>query len=302
MATRSKGAVRRRVLVLTIAALILAACNGESIGTTLGALPDEETTSTAGPVDTTTSTSTTTTTIPPTTTTTIPADRAQFVGWWTTTSEAGIIDMRVLVDGSFMLWDSASGLCRANGLGESPMTWAGVAQFHLEEVPRMTITGTATCFPYEGDPGELGEISGELQYDSESGTLLSLDGVNYNPVELITPPLDDNPFVGSWEATDSDGTHIMTVITPDGIFNSEDTRSGGCENMGLTGATWSASGVGIFDLGGAPAFEVPVQTLCHPPDGEPVPRSEGVFSFGYVEETDELVLHLFLDTVFTRVR
>ena len=165
----------------------------------------------------------------------------------------------------------------------------------------MTVSGTTTCYPYDSDPGDVGETAGEFRYDAETGTLSS-DGIDYVRVEVVTASPDDNPFVGTWEATDSDGTHITTVIARDGTFNSEDTRSGGCENMGLIGATWSASGVGRFDLSGGPTFEVPVQTVCHRTDAESVPRSEGVFSFGYVEETDQLVLHLFLDTVFTRVR
>ncbi len=291
-----------RTAGLLVVALMVAGCAGDSAATTQPATSAPSTDSTAAPQETTTSSSsTTTTTVPPTTTTTIPEDRADFVGWWTGISDGGgILDIRISADGTFMHWDSASGVCRANGFDQSPMTWAGSAEFHEEEVPRMTASGLITCFPYEGDVGEIGDTDGDFQFDEESGTLVAADGTSYAPVEYVAPPASDNPFAGTWEATDSDGTRVVTVIAADGTLSSEDTRSGGCENMGLTGATWSAEGVGAFDLTAA-AFEVPVQTICHPPGAEPVPRSEGVFTFGYVEETDELVLQLFLDTVFTRV-
>ena len=94
------------------------------------------------------------------------------------------------------------------------------------------------------------------------------------------------------------------TIAPSGDWEMLDTRSGGCERMGLTYATWSADGTGFFDLGvgATPTFSVVTTTMCHPVDGDSVPRSEDVqLSYEYRAESDEVALLLFLETIFTRV-
>ena len=92
------------------------------------------------------------------------------------------------------------------------------------------------------------------------------------------------------------------VITVDGAWQMLDTRSGGCENMGLMYATWSATGTGFFNRGGTATFDVVTTTFCHPADGDPVARSEDVlFGYEYRADTDEVALLLFLETIFTRV-
>ncbi len=71
--------------------------------------------------------------------------------------------------------------------------------------------------------------------------------------------------------------------------------------MGLTYATWSAAGTGMFNLEDPPTFEG-LTTFCHPADGDPVPRSQDVvFTYEYRQSSDEVGLLLFLETIFTRV-
>ncbi len=130
------------------------------------------------------------------------------------------------------------GYARPEG-GHSPETWAGTATFQLEGViPTLVAAGSRTCHPYGDDSADAGEASWEWFYDLETDMLeFAPDGVLYT---RSPPPLeggDSNPFVGSWEATDSDGTRISMMIASDGTWESLDTRSGGCENMGLTYAT-----------------------------------------------------------------
>lgn len=270
--------------------------------TTVAAAP---TTSTTTATSTTTTEAATTTTLPATTTTTEPEeDPSPFVGWWAATDVDGsFLDLRVDADGGFMYWDSASGICEANGLGHSPQTWAGTATFVLDELPTMTATGIRECFPYGDDKGDLGEAAADFLYDAETDMLeFALDGVRYTRAPLPRPASDPNPFVGLWEATDSDGTRVTMQIDGAGTWKSRDTRSGGCENMGLIYATWSAQGTGVFDLDGTPSFEVVTTTFCHPVDGESVPRSEDVLlTYEYRSDSDEVALMLFLETIFTRV-
>lgn len=271
--------------------------------TTVAAAPSTTTTSSLTTVST--QLVTTTTTAPITTTTEPEEDPNPFVGWWKATDvDDSHLDLRVDGEGTFMYWDSASGVCQARGLGHSPETWAGTATFQLEGViPTLVAAGSRTCHPYGDDSADAGEASWEWFYDLETDMLeFAPDGVLYT---RSPPPLeggDSNPFVGSWEATDSDGTRISMMIASDGTWESLDTRSGGCENMGLTYATWSAAGVGTFDLDGALSFDVLTTTICHPPDAEPVPRSTDVlFTFEYRPDTDTVALLLFLETTFTRV-
>jgi len=289
------------VLGLGVAGFVTFRVLGESAPTTTIA---------AAPVTTTTAPSTTT---PTTVTTTLPptATIAQveevpnpFVGWWKASDVDGsFIDLRVDAEGTFMYWDSASGTCEGRGFGHSPETWVGTAGFNLRGTPTLTVSGTKTCFPYGEEIGGIRESSANYLYDAATDMLeFVLDGVRYTRTPLPTVISDADPFVGSWEATDSDGTRVTMTIGPDGSWEQSDTRSGGCEDMGLTYATWSATGIGFFNRGGTPSFDVETTTFCHPLDGDPVARSEDViFTFGYREATDEVVLLLFLETNFTRV-
>ena len=168
----------------------------------------------------------------------------------------------------------------------------------------MTATGIRECFPYGADNAGLGEAAAEFLYDTAMDMLeFALDGVRYTRAPLPPPATDANPFVGLWEATDSDGTRVTMQIDAVGTWKSRDTRSGGCENMGLTYATWSAEGAGMFDLEGTPSFDVLTTTFCHPAGGgEPVPRSQDVvLTYEYRSDRDEVALMLFLETIFTRV-
>lgn len=290
--------------MLVVAALGVASCSTGSDTTTTAPAP----TSTAAATTTTAAATTTTTntTLLPTTTTTIPEDRKAFVGWWKATDADGShLDLRVRADGTFMYWDSASGVCQVQGHAHSPETWAGTAMFLEGETPTMTASGTRTCFPYGGEATEIGENAADFLHDQETDMLkFSLDGVRYERSPAPPAAGDAHPLVGSWEATDSDGTRITVEIALDGSWISEDTRSGGCENMGLSYATWSASGTGMFALEETPSFEGVGTTLCRPAGGgDPVPRTEGgLFTFEYREETDEAALLLFHETLFTRVR
>ena len=243
--------------------------------------------------------------MPTTTTTTEPEEALNpFVGWWKATDvDESHLDLRVGADGTFMYWDSASGSCRSRELGHSPETWTGTATFQLGGAPTLSLSGSRRCFPYGGEDIGIGERSADFLYDQETDMLeFSLDGVRYTRTPSPPESGGSNPFVGSWEATDSDGTRISMAIVSDGTWESQDTRSGGCENMGLTYATWSAAGVGTFDLEGAGSFEVVTTTICHPPGSDPVVRSEDVvFTFEYRPDADEVALVLFLETIFTRV-
>ena len=267
------------------------------------------TTTTTKPVTTTTEPLTTTTEPRTTTTTLMDIEPDPFVGWWKATDVDGShLDLRVENDDTsrytFTYWDSASGSCEGNGLGHSPETWEGTGVSLRQPPQLLTVSGPRTCFPYGGDNAEIGERGADFLYDLETDMLeFSLDGVRYTrspPPQLGSD--GSNPFVGTWEATDSDGTRVEMTFAGDGAWRSEDTRSGGCENMGLAYATWSAEGTGTFDLEGISGFEVLTTTICHPVDGDPVPRSEDVvFTFEYRADNDEVALLLFLETIFTRV-
>ena len=110
-----------------------------------------------------------------------------------------------------------------------------------------------------------------------------------------------NPFVGSWEATDADGTYIVMAILVDGSWESTNTRSGGCERKGFTYATRSGEGSGTFDLSGTPVFELTMTTYCDPPELEKVVDSPEVnVSFEYQQSADTVVL-LADGTTYTRL-
>lgn len=278
----------------------------ETTTTNVEAAPAATTTTT--PVTATTEPPTTTTEVPTTTTTLFDIEPDPFVGWWKATDVDGShLDLGVEKDGTspytFMYWDSASGSCEAMGLGHSPETWEGTGVSLRQPPQLLTVSGPRACFPYGGDAAEIGERGADFSYDLETDTLeFSLDGVRYTRSSSPPPSDASNPFVGMWEATDSDGTRVEMTFAEDGAWRSEDTRSGGCENMGLTYATWSAEGTGTFDLDGIPGFEVLTTTICHPVDGDPVPRSEDVvFTFEYRADNDEVALLLFLETILTRV-
>jgi len=290
------------VAVVAIGAIILFQSGGGAKTTTTVAVAPPTTTTEA---PTTTTEAVATTTLAPTTTTTeAEEDPNPFVGWCAATDVDGsFLDLSVDADGVFMYWDSASGICEANGLAHSPQTWEGTAVFVLDELPTMTATGARECFPYGEDNGTLGEAAADFLYDAAADMLeFALDGVRYTRAPLPPPSTDSNPFVGLWEATDSDGTRVTLQIDGAGTWKSRDTRSGGCENMGLTYATWSAGGTGMFNLEDTPTFEGLTTTFCHPVDGDPVPRSQDVvFTYEYRQSTDEVALLLFLETIFTRV-
>ncbi len=291
------------IAVVVVGGFIVFQGGGDTeTATTIAAAP--ATTTTAAP--TTTTEPAPTTTLPPSTTTAEPEkDPNPFVGWWAATDVDGSqLDLRIDAEGGFMYWDSASGVCEARGMGHSPQTWVGSVAPVVEGGPIITASGLRRCYPYGADNSDLGEGSADFLYDNETDVLaFAPDGVLYERSTLPPVAGDSNPFVGSWEATDSDGTRVTLQIDAVGTWKSRDTRSGGCENMGLTYATWSAEGTGMFDLEGTPTFEVLTTTFCHPAGGgDPVPRSEDVvLTYEYRSDRDEVALMLFLETIFSRV-
>ncbi len=243
--------------------------------------------------------------------TTFPGlDENPFVGWWKATDlDGSLLDLRVDAEGTFSFWDSASGACRNRGFEHSPETWGGTATFEMTErpsfvddmvgegaplVPTLTTSGTVTCHPYGADKSDVGDRSFDFYYDPDTDRLEpGAGGVRYvrSPAVPGVPADAANPFVGSWEATDSDGTHIVMAILADGSWESADARSGECESKGFTYATWSGEGSGTFDLAGTPVFELMLTTYCDPPDLEKVVHSLEVnWSFEYQQATDTVVL------------
>ena len=110
-----------------------------------------------------------------------------------------------------------------------------------------------------------------------------------------------NPFVGSWEAIDADGTYLVMAILADGSWESANTRSAGCERKGFIYATWSAEGSGTFNLSNTPVFELMMTSYCDPPELEKVVDSPEVnWLFEYRQSADTVVL-LADDTTYTRL-
>ena len=247
-------------------------------------------------------------------------DENPLVGWWKATDlDGSLLDLRVDADGTFSFWDSASVVCRNRGFEHSPETWGGTAKFQMTDrpsfiddmvgegavaVPTLTASGTVTCHPYGADNPEVGDRRLDFYYDPDTDTLEPAAGaVRYvrSPAVPGVPVDAANPFVGSWEATDADGTYIVMAILADGSWDSTNTRSGGCERKGFTYATWSGEGSGTFDLSSTPVFELTMTTYCDPPELEKVVDSPEVnVSFEYQQSADTVVL-LTDGTTYTRL-
>ncbi len=247
-------------------------------------------------------------------------DQNPFVGWWKAIDVDGsLLDLRVDAEGTFSYWDSASGVCRNRGLEHSPETWGGTATFQMTDrpsfiddmvgegavaVPTLTASGSVTCYPYGADNPDVGDRSLDLYYDRDTDTVEPASGaIRYarSPAVPGVPADAANPFVGSWEATDADGTYIVMAILADGSWESTNTRSGGCERKGFTYATWSGEGSGTFNLSGTPVFELMMTTYCDPPELEKVLDSPEVnWSFEYQPSADTVVL-LADGTTYTRL-
>ncbi len=243
--------------------------------------------------------------------TTVPdQDENPLVGWWKATDlDGSLLDLRVDAEGTFSYWNSASAVCRQRGFEHSPETWGGTATFRMTDRPSfiddmvgegaaavltLTASGAVTCYPYGADNPDVGDRSLDFYYDPDADTLEPASGVvRYvrSPAVPGVPPDAANPFVGSWEATDADGTYIVMTILADGSWDSTNTRSGGCERKGFTYATWSGEGSGTFDLSGTPGFELMMTTYCDPPELEKVVDSaEANVSFEYQQSADTVVL------------
>jgi len=247
-------------------------------------------------------------------------DENPLVGWWKAIElDGSLLDLRVDPEGTFSYWDSASGLCRNRGLEHSPETWGGTATFQRTDrpsfiddmvgegavaVPTLTASGTVTCYPYGADNPDVGNRSLELYYVRDTDTLEPATGaVRYvrSPVVPGVPADAANPFVGSWEATDADGTYLVMAILADGSWESANTRSAGCERKDFTYATWSGEGSGTFNLSNTPVFELMMTSYCDPPDLEKVVDSPEVnWFFEYRQSADTVVL-LADDTTYTRL-
>ena len=242
-----------------------------------------------------TSVAPTTAVVDSTTTTTPPTDNENpFVGWWKSADSDGrSVDFRVDTDGGIFFWDSASILCVNDGTN-FPYAMEGFSTFKPFGTPTLAVSGSGTCHPYGTGQHPKESPLFVLTYDADTDMIESADdGTMYvrSPSVPGHPSDDSNPFVGSWEGTDSDMTHVEMVILDDGSWQSTDTRSGGCERKGFTYATWSADGSGIFDLGAAQTFEIALTTYCHPVGEEKLVHSpEASFVLSYNPSTDTLAL------------
>lgn len=284
------------VIVLVAAALYLAfrASPDDSPGAEpTTSAPRQSTSSTS--VATTTSHDQTTTTFSSTTTTVATADADNpFVGWWKSTDTDGrSVDLRVDVGGEVSFWDSASALCANDGVN-SPFMLDGFSTFDSFGTPTLAVSGYGTCHLYGvgGRPTQDQLLA--FYYDADGDTIESAqDGVRFerSPSVPGIPGDDSNPFVGSWEGTDSDLTHVEMMIFADGSWRSADTRSGGCEGKGFTYATWSADGNGTFDLVGIPTFDLSLTSYCHPVGEERLVHTPDVtFTLFHDSTTDTLEL------------
>ena len=285
-------------LLAVVVFLLFSVFDGETDSATT--IPAAAATTAPEPEPTTTPPVPTTTTAPPPTTTTASEPVSPFVGWWKATDADGShLDVRVSEDGSFHHWDSSNGPC-----GEVPATWIGTAAID-DVVAIMTASGVKTCFPYGAENEVIGEPEFEFDYLAESDTMVfRLDGTVYSRSDEVSGIAGDptNPLVGTWEATDLDGTRVVMWVEPDGTWSSVDTRSGGCERKGFTFATWSGEGAGNFALDETtPTFDVVFNTFCHPPGEDAVVHTEEAnFLFTYDTARDEVSLDAF-GTVYTRL-
>lgn len=288
-------------LIAVAAFLIFQSLTGSG-DTTLPAALD--TTTTISESVTTTAQPATTTTAVSTTTTQSASESNPFVGWWKAVDiDGSLIDLRIDDEGGFFYWDSASGVCQNNNV-RSPETWTGTTTVDMAVRPTLTATGTKQCYFYgvENPPATPREF--DYYYDADTDTLeFAPDGVRYTRSSDVPglPAEESNPFVGSWEATDGDGTRVTMTIQPDGAWNSVDTRSGGCERKGFTYATWSAEGTGTFQLAG-PTFNLTMTTFCNPPDGSQIVHSpDVVWTFVHDQPSDSILLIESNGTTYTRL-
>ncbi|MCZ6630786.1 MAG: hypothetical protein O7D28_05505 [Actinobacteria bacterium] len=292
------------VVVGAVALLGVPACLS-----TQSVVGSETTTTVAGAATTSITLPVTNPTEQPSTTVRGPEENP-FIGWWKATDVDGsLLDLRVDAEGMFFFWDSASGGCRNSGLEHSPETWGGTATLEMTDrpsfvddmvgegallVPTLTVSGTVTCYPYGADKSDVGDRSLDFYYDPDTDMLEPGSGaVRYgrSPAVPGVPADAANPFVGSWEATDADGTHIVMTILADGSWEATDARSAGCERKGFTYATWSGEGSGTFNLSSTPVFELELTTYCDPPELEKVVHSPEVnWSFEFQQSSDTVVL------------
>ena len=297
------------VALLAVAAFLIFESLGDSSDPTVPEAADttttipEQTTTTAKPITTTSTQPTTTTTGATTTTEQEPAN--PFQGWWKAVDNDGsLIDLRIDEEGGFFYWDSASGPCRNNDV-RSPETWEGTTTVDLLDRPTLTATGSRQCYFYGADNPPPKPVEHDYYYNSGTDTLeFAPDGVLYtrSPDVPGLPANETNPLVGSWEATDGDGTRVTMTIETDGTWASEDTRSGGCERKGFTYATWSAQGSGTFDLTVQPTLNLTLTTYCNPPGSDQVVHSpEVLWTFVHDQATDTILLVESNDTTYTRL-
>jgi hypothetical protein len=245
---------------------------------------------------TTTLAAETTTSGPTTTTTSGQSTENPFVGWWRSTDlERRTVELRVSEEGEIFLWDSASELCVSDGVN-SPLIREGFSTFKPFGTPTLAISGPGTCHLYGAGQQPMGDQLIVFSYDAATDMIESQDDdrtrYERSPSVPGIPTDDSNPFIGSWEGTDSDLTHVEMTILADGTWNSTDTRSGGCERNGFTYAAWSADGSGTFDLNASPTFDIALTTYCQPVGEEKLVQSpEANFVLSYKPETDTLSLN-----------
>ena len=254
---------------------------------------------TTQPSRTSTSSSSTTSTLPETTTTS--ANEAAWAGWWDSVdTNGGIIDLELTTDSGFTYWNSASDLCQV-GDARFPITWSGVVS---EEGSTLLLEGSMQCYLYGSENPEPTALDLEITYDASVDTIeFPGDGLMLARSEDLpgVATAADNPLIGSWTATDGDGTFSIMHIHADGSWTSDDTRSGGCEAKGYTYARWSAEGSGAFDLTGQPTFRLQMTTYCSPPGGNQVVHSPSVdWTLLFDEGTDTVLLVESQGTTYTR--
>lgn len=294
-------AVTAVALIAVVVFLVFAADDEGTPAADVTTTPEASSTSTMPTTaedQTTTSTASTTTTVAPEVT------ENPFVGWWRLAGNEGrSVDLRIGVEGEILMWDSASSLCVNDGI-DSPHVLEGFSTFKPFGTPTLAITGAVTCHLYGLGQQPTDDQLLVFTYNSESDAIeLAEDGVRFERSPSVPGlPVDaSNPFVGSWEGTDSDLTHVEMTVLADGSWLSTDTRSGGCERKGFTYATWSAEGSGAFDLNATPIFDIELTTYCHPFGEDKLVHSPSAnFILIYDASTDTLALDG-TDVTYTRL-
>lgn len=293
--------------LIATAVLLLLSADPESSPTTV--LSPSATSTTAEDIempDTTAASPTVqTTTTSPVTTTTQSAGLRPFVGWWQAQGlDGSLLDLRIDADGVILFWDSASEECDQRGV-RSPQTWTGSVAASPSETTTLNAVGMKQCHLYGAENPEPVPAEMLFSHNNETDTLEAAAGgiVYARSAEVPGQPIDaSNPLVGSWEATDSDGTRVTMNIGADGSWESKDTRSGGCERNGFTYATWSAVGTGEFELGPRQLMRVSMTTSCKPQDGaQQVLSSDVEWTFAYDQTEDTLALVESAGVTYTRL-